>query len=172
MNAKDSENSKELFARFLTGEDADAAADDIAAADKLINDNPAPQPDAAVLAEINAKINRTLALRQTSKVRMMRTAAVAAAAVIVAAVVVWQIPQRRTDRPKETVAAAMIPAAVWESDDLSADDVELADLTEQIDELENEIVALQTAQQDDEEAFDLSELETKIMSTKHYTWKG
>jgi hypothetical protein len=59
--------------------------------------------------------------------------------------------------------------AIWESDDIAADDVDLARLIAEIDEIESEIMGLQPGEGGDEGA---GQIEMELIEIDSDFWKG
>ncbi len=90
------DNLEELLGAFLGEAEAGAAAADIRGGDVLLNEYPAPQPDARLLEEIKVKIGDSLAVaaaRRRQAKWIGRAVAIAAAVIVVASVLLlWPGP--------------------------------------------------------------------------------
>jgi hypothetical protein len=78
MNGENMENLNELFGRFLDLEQAEKAVEDVASAEQILREHPAPEPNAELIADIKATITTTLARGHTN---IHKTAAYKVAAV-------------------------------------------------------------------------------------------
>jgi len=67
---------------------------------------------------------------------------------------------------------SIIPRAIWESDDIAADDVDLAILTSEIEQIEDEMLTLQLGESDGDSDTAITELEMELIETDSYFWKG
>ncbi len=167
------ENLNELLGRFMDAGQAENAAEDIRAADIIFAKNHAPGPDQALVAKIKTLVSDTLEIHRSIafRRRIYRVAAVAAAFIIVSALSV-RIFQPPVHRQGPDAYAAIIPAAVWEGDDIVADDAELATISAAIDQIQGEMLALQDGE-DGLEAYDeLLDLESELIEIESDFWKG
>ena len=80
MQQPNEENIDELFARFLDPDRASDAVEDIRNAEKILAENPAPQPSEELIDDIKAKVAQALHRKKTTDFRqaVYRVAAVAA----------------------------------------------------------------------------------------------
>jgi len=172
MNGQKEENLKELFEKFFTTEQAQKAVEDVQKAEHILNEHPAPEPDKELIADIKSAIAASLLAKQTSIFRTIvyKAAAVAAAVIIVAAIGVNLI--NKGDRSEKVVYASIIPRAIWESVDIAADDVDLAILTAEIEQIEDEVLALQLGKSGGDSDTAVTELEMELIETDSYFWKG
>jgi len=173
MNGRNEENLKELFEKFLNSEQAARAADDIQKAEQILSDNPAPQPDDMVLADIKTEISGALVHSKVNVFRrgIYRTAAVAAA-VIILAVISVKLFEKGGDEPQRVITASMIPAAIWEGEDFAEDDVEIAMLAAEIEQIEGEMLALRLGENGGNGDIAVTELEMELIETNSDFWKG
>ena len=143
MNGRNEENLRELFERFVGAEQADKAAEDICRAEQILHEHPAPQPDEGLIAGIKSNIANSLLLRQRNILRRKVSYEVAAvAAAVILLVTIWTgLFEKSGSKPKGTYAA-MIPAAIWESDNIAADDPLLASLGVDVEQIESELLTL------------------------------
>lgn len=173
MANEDGDNLKELFERFFDAKDASKALEDVRNTEQMLRENPAPEPDAELIADIKAQIAGVLADNKPGAFRsaVFKTAAVAAVFVILAIASV-KIYQNPPVEEKKMVTASLIPTAIWESEDLAADDAELETLTAEIEQIEGELVSLDTEESDGEGYRDLTELELELIDIDSDFWKG
>jgi len=172
MNGRKKENLKELFEKFLDAEEADEAVEDIRKGEEIIQEQRAPEPDGAVIAEIKAEIGRELLRRKTGVTKRVvyKVGAVAAAFIILATVSV-KIFEKGGEEGK-VFRASILPSAIWDSEDIAADDAELATLTAAIEEIENDALALEFGENGGNGRIDLAELEIELMEIDSDFWKG
>lgn len=172
MNGRKEENLKELFEKFFTAEQAQKAVEDVQKAEQILHEHPAPEPDDMLIANIKAEIAMRLPLRRADIFRRMayKVAAVAAVVFIVAAISVNLI--NKDDRYEKVVYASIIPRAIWESVDIAADDIDLVVLTAEIEQIEDEVLALQLGETGIDSDISVTELEMELIETDSYFWKG
>ena len=101
---------------------------------------------------------------------MLRGALAAAAAVIVIAMIGLLGPDSTSRTPM--VHAAIIPAAIWESDNIEAEDLDLAYFTSEIRRIEAQMQALEAGDSESHGSGTLQELEMELMNVEIEFWKG
>ena len=69
------------------------------------------------------------------------------------------------------VASSLIPTAIWESDDISADDLRLATFTAEVERIENELRSLLLDENGSDESV-LDEAEIELIDLEGEFWKG
>ncbi|MHC4461490.1 MAG: hypothetical protein ACYS6W_07935 [Planctomycetota bacterium] len=168
MNAENEENLKELFAKFVGAEQAERAAEDFCKAEQILSEYPAPAPDDVLIADIKSQIAEALPSRQVNVFRRIayKTAVVAAAVIVIAAISV-----RLFDKgPGKVTYASIIPEALWESDDISADYVELAILNAEIEQIEGEVLTLELGENGGNGSRAVTELEMELIAIDSDFW--
>ena len=183
MNSRNDENLKGLFGRFLDAEKVDKSVEDVRRGEQILREHPVSEPDGEFIAEIKAEVAGALLHRR--KVRALkrlvcRTAAVAAAVIILAAIGV-RLFERDTG-PARSVSvlhsttkdetAEGLPEAVWEGERLAAEDEDLAVLTAEIEQLEDELLAVQLGEDGGNGNKDIVELEAEFIEISSDFWKG
>lgn len=173
MEDQTNENIEELFGRFLPDEDARRAAEDIQKAEEILREHPAPEPAGELLADINSKIAEALSAEKakTRKLTAYRVAAVAAAIIILVAVGV-RFFEKGPAETQTPVTITLIQQAIWESEDISADQAELALLTDELEQIEGEILALRLGEDGGESSREFIELEMELTDIGGDFWKG
>jgi len=172
MNGENKENLKELFAKFLNVEQAERAVEDVQKAERILSGHAAPEPDDMLIAEIKAEIAMGLLPRKADVFkRMVYKAAVVAAAVIVVSVISVKLLEK-DDSELGRVTYASIPEALWESDNISADDVELAIFTAEIEQIEGEVLTLELGENGGNGQADVAELEMELIEISSNFWEG
>ena len=178
------ENMKELFERFFDSEQAEEIEQDIRKGEQILGQYPAPEPDRELIADIKAEVAAEAVLhRKTKAFRRMvyKTAVVAAAVIIVTAISVRLFESRpyptgRDEKgasvPEKVIAGAVIPESLWESEDLAADDTDLAILTAEIEQIEEEILASGLGENGGNGGEDITELEIELIAINSDFWKG
>ena len=175
MSHQNEENLKELFEKFLDAESAERCVEDVQKAEQIFREHPAPEPDDMLIANIKAEIAMRLPSRRADVFRrMVYRAAAVAAAVIVLTAIGLRLSEKDRSEPGPAVYASIIPAAIWESDDITADDADLAVFTTEIEQIEDELLALQLGEGagSDESTLSELELEIELMEVNGDFWKG
>ena len=72
----------------------------------------------------------------------------------------------------EVSYASLIPAAIWENDDITTADEDLAVFTAQIDQIEDEVLTLQSGERAGNGDSTLVELELELIEINSDFWKG
>jgi len=171
MNGENKENLKELFAKFLSVEQAERAVEDVQKAERILGEHPAPAPDDALIADVKSEIAEAILPRQVNVFRRTayKTAVVAAAAIVIAAISVRLLDIGGGKH--ERVTYASIPEALWDSDDISADDVELAIFTAEIEQIEGEVLTLQLGENGGNGQAAVAELEMELIEISSNFWE-
>ncbi len=172
MSSRDEENLKELFGRFLKAEQANRAVEDIQRAEQILHEQPAPEPDDMLIANIKAEIALNL-LPQRAYVfkRIISKVAAVAAAVLIITAIGLNLFEKDSDSEK-LVYASIIPRAIWESDDIAADDALLANLTVEVEQIEEEVSSLQLGENGSKNDRAIEKLEMELIEINSDFWKG
>ncbi|MFC1676701.1 hypothetical protein ACFL3G_06515 [Planctomycetota bacterium] len=150
MNTDNNENLNELF--------------DIQEAERILRDNPAPEPGAELIANIKAAIDQSLDSRKTNTFRRTVYKVAAVAAIFFATLLInVKVLNERKIVPDEVVSVA---AASWESDE------EVILLAAEIEQFEADLTALQLGENGDYEYQEIIELETELIDIDNDFWKG
>ena len=170
MGNQNREDWQSLFGRFVDATEAEAAAEDVRAAERMLETWPAPKPDTELIAYINTE----MAARQRRKRRfahLSRALAAAAAVIIIAAIaLLGRGPASRPTAPMSY--ASIIPTSVWESEDVNAEDAELMYFQSEIRRIEAQMEALESGGDDIGPADDVEEIEMELMQIETEFWKG
>ncbi len=183
MNGQNEENLKNLFEKFLDSKEAEQAADDIRKGEQVLREYPAPEPDRELIADIKAEIAEVVLHRKANAFRRMvyKTAVVAAAVIIVTAISVRLFESRPSatggdekgeGEPEKVIAGSVIPESLWESEDLAADDTDLAILADEIEQIEGDILTVKLGENGGNGGEDLTELEMELIAINSDFWKG
>ena len=166
------ENLKELFEELFGTEQSEAAVEDVREGEQILRTHPAPEPDDALIGGIKAEITRALLRREASVFRWAsyKVAAVAAVFIILAVVGVRML--EKGGEPARVLTASIIPAAIWESEDIAADDAELAILTDEVEQIGSEVLAVQLGENGGNGHRDIAELEMELIEIDSDFWKG
>ncbi len=160
------ENLIELLRRFMDEPTAQAAHEDIQAGERLLDAYPALPPDARLIAAIKTQM-AVAAVHRRRIARLVHGSLAAAAAVIVLALIGLLSPGATNRSPISYVA--IIPPAIWESDDITTDDLDLAYFSAEIGQIETQMQALDAGES---ESGALDEFEDELMSIQADFWKG
>jgi len=172
MNSQNQENLKELFERFVDAQQAEKYVEDVQKAEQILRQYPAPEPDDMLIANIKAEITMRLPAKRTHVFRRLiyEAAAVAAAIAILAAVSVRLF--QKGFEPERLVYTSLIPRAIWESDDITTDDMDLAFFTAEAEQIEEQVLALQFGENGGNGYSTLAELEMELLEINSDFWKG
>ena len=173
MGNQNDENVKGRFEKFLNPREAKQAAEDIRQGEQILRDNPTPMPDEMLIADIKDKTAEATSRKRADTFRraVYKTAAVAAAFIILAVVSV-KLSERNISKPEKRAVASIIPAAIWESENLDDDDADLATLTAEIEQIESELLAVQLGENGTDGGDDIVELEMELIEINSNFWKG
>jgi hypothetical protein len=161
------DNLKLLFERFLDPAEAETGVEEVRAAERILDAYPAPTPDSETIASLKRQITAHLRRRRWL-VRLHRSAAVAA---VVAVVVLAGLFGRGPTPPTRVSYASIIPAAIWESDDLAGEDLELAYFNAEIDQIEAQMRRLESGDEQVGTSDRVEELEMEFMQIETQFWK-
>jgi hypothetical protein len=174
MEERNQENLRELFEKFFDAEQAESCLDDIQKSEQILREHPAPEPDDTLIANIKVEIAMRLQAGRAHHFRRIIYEVVGAAAAIIfiAAVSLQLFVEKDAPKPGEVVYASLIPAAIWDSDDITTADEDLAVFTAQIDQIEDEVITLQSSEKAGNGDSTLAELEMELMEINSDFWKG
>lgn len=158
-----------LLHQFLDPAQARAAENDIQAGEQYLHACPAPTPDPQTIIHIKSRIAATLARRRTVARTFRRS--LAAAAVIAFAMLVL-MDSGPTRHISTLQAATILPAAMWESNNIAAEDVDLVYFTGEIRLLEAQLRDLDADDGDSDASGAVDELEMELMHIETEFWKG
>ena len=172
MNDRNKENLAELIERLFDFGQAAGVLEDVRRGEQLLRDNPAPEPDRKLIADIKAEIALLLPARRT-KLARRRTykRAAAAAAILIAAWIGASLLNNGSPGPGQMAAASIMPTAIWESNDIAADDENLAVFAAEIDQIENEVMTLESGDDTYESDRTVEELEIELIVARNDFWK-
>jgi hypothetical protein len=173
MDTRNGENIKDLFERFLDAEQAKKAVEDVAKAEQILYEHPAPEPDGELIANIKAEITASLLRKKESTFRRMayKTVAVAAAVVLLAAISVKLFEKDRGE-PERAAAGSVIPKAVWESECLADDGTDSAVLVAEVEQIESDLLAVRFGENGGNGYEAVTELEMELTEINSDFWKG
>ena len=177
MNHQNEENMKELFEKFMDSEEAKRCIEDVQKADDILREYPAPEPDDMLISNIKAEIAMRLPARKAYSFRQIAYKAVSVAAVVllITAVALNVFERDNVELKQEPYKAAIIPTAIWESDDITIDDANIATLTAEIEQIEDEMLSLQYGDDNGngQGQGSVTELEMELLEIENSDfWKG
>lgn len=173
MDDRNYENLRELFEKFFDAEQAEGCVVDIQKAEQILHKYPAPEPDDMLIANIKAEVAMRLHASRAHRIRRTIYEVVGAAAVILfVAAVSLQMFIKKDAPNRDYIQASIIPTEIWESDDITLDDENLAVFTAQIEQIEDEVMALQSGQDTGNGDSTLTELEMELIEINSDFWKG
>jgi hypothetical protein len=168
MNSQNDENLKELFERFLSAEQAQSGVEDIQKGEQILREHPAPEPDNTLIANIKAEIAMRLPAKRTNVfTKIAFRAAYAAAAILIISAISLSL----FDTPPIETGVSIMPTSIWESDDITTDDADLAIYTIEIEQIEDELRSLQSGEDIGDSDSSLSELEMELVAINNDFWK-
>jgi hypothetical protein len=172
MNRLNDENLKELFERFQSAEQAESSVEDIQKGEQILHAHPAPEPDSMLIANIKAEIAMRLPARRTNVfMKIASRTAYAAAAILIISAISLSLFNLNSREPGPVQYGSIIPTAVWESDDITTDDADLAIYTIEIEQIEEELRSLQLGESTGNGDSTISELEMEIVAINNDFWK-
>jgi hypothetical protein len=173
MNPQNGENLRDLFERFVGGQEKQKAVQDIYTGEQILRDHPAPPPSDELIVQVRAKVAGALNAKNKGAFRraVYKVAAVAAVFFVVAVASV-KLLEPQSDKTDVIYSASIIPPTIWESDDIAADDADLALLSAEVNELKQELLALRLGENGGNGTEHLTELEMELMEIDGDFWKG
>lgn len=173
MNGRNEENLKELFEKFVGGEQAERAVEDVRKGEQILQEHPALGPDGELIANIKAEIAASLLRKKENAFRRMvyKTVAVAAGFILLVAIGV-ELFEKGRGEPERLATGSIIPKAVWESDRLADDDADLATLIAEIEQIESDLLAVQLGENGGNGHEAVTELEMELIEINGDFWKG
>ncbi len=169
MDRRNGENLRELFERFVDARQAKEAAEDIERGEQILRQWPAPEPRAELLALIKTEMGARLAHRRSRHLRWFASRAAGIAAAIVIAAGVWTGVNR--DAGPGVMVASLIPTAIWESENIVLDDLQLTLLSAEVERIESEVRDLQQNESRSSESA-VDEVEMELLEIEGEFWKG
>jgi hypothetical protein len=170
MNYNSDENLRHLFESFYDSDKAGQAAEDVFEGERILRENPAPRPSEGLKAQIKTRVGLTLMRsRKVSSYRFVYQMAAAAAVIII----VFAVTIKTTDNEQMPLQRlSFIPAAVWDSNNITRDDADLLVLTAKIDQAEQELAGAQLTQYIFNGTDPTDELEMELINIDTEFWKG
>ncbi len=159
---------RELLDRFMDPSEAASAEREIRAGERLLDACPAPQVAPETLVAIKRRIAAQLGASHKPSHPFYRYVGAAAAVILVALIAFFgrSAPERPSVR-----YASLIPAAIWDSDDIAYDDMELAYFRSELRRVEAQMQALEAGDGDGAVAGGLDEVELELIRIERQFWK-
>ena len=174
MNNQNQENLKELFEKFLNTKQAKKYVEDIQKAEEMLCELAAPEPDDMLIANIKAEIAMRLPVRKTYVFKHIVYKALSIAAIFIFITAIGlKLFDNGALESGPIQYALIIPTAIWESDNIAADDADLVIFTTEIEQIEYELLALQFGEDDGNGDSTITELEMELTEINNSDfWKG
>jgi hypothetical protein len=180
MNSRNDENLKKLFEKFVEGEQAEQAVEDIQRGERILRSYTAPEPDNKLIVNIKTEIAANLLHKKEILFRkaVYKTMAVAAAFILVAVISVklFERNKAESERPiavsKIPTVVSTIPKAVWESECLADDGADSATLVAEVEQIESDLLAMQSDENGGSSYKAVTELEMELSEIDSDFWKG
>ena len=172
MEQRADENLRALFEQFLSSEEAEKAAGDIQAAEQMLRQYPAPQPDAATVADIKATLKAMAGHRRTGLYTAAYRVAVVAAVIMVLSAVTVRLWERHHTQGQSVAKASVLPDAIWESNDATVGDPVLAFYMDELEMIADQVQGLQTGSNGSRTEETFEELQSEFVEISSDFWKG
>ena len=173
MNGQNEENLKDLFEKFLDSEQTEQTVEDVRKGEQILREYPAPEPDNALVADIKAKITVSLRRKKTIAFkRVVYKAASIAAAFIILTTISVKLFEKGGGEPEKLITASIVSDMIWESDNIASDDVDLATLFAEVEQIERDLLAVQLGENNGNGNRKLVELELELIEINSDFWKG
>ncbi len=171
MSDQEQENLKELVERFFEAGQVQDCLEDFQKAEQVLREHPAPRPDDMLISNIKAEIAMRLPARRAKifRHRVWETASVAAA---IAIMVFFGARLSQQPAQPHSLYASLLPTALWESNNLAADDADLAVFTAEIEQVRSEVLALESGEETADPDSAVTELEMELVEISSDFWKG
>ena len=170
MRERTRENLTELLQRFMEASAVPATDRDIQAGERILEAHPAPAPDSETITFIKAQMAMAGLRHHQWRVRVFGGSLATAAAIITIALI--GLLGRGPMQGPAVSFATLLPASIWESDNLAADDLELVHFTSEIRQIEAQMQALDADESDTDVNGTLEDLENQLLAIETELWKG
>jgi hypothetical protein len=168
MNGLEGENLRQLFERFMGPEQAQMSMDDIRKGEQILRQNPAPEPDEMLIANIKAEIALN-ALPGTAHIfrRTLYNAIAIAASITIITVFAMQL---FISNPIAQRAPSTIPSTFWDTGSVIANDNNLANFTLEFERINDSLALISGEDAPIGDA--ISDLEEELLEIENGIWKG
>ena len=166
-NKENKEELRSLLGKFYDQIEAEQAADDIEAGERILRSYPAPEPAEATKWRIKAAVAKALKAKKQVSLRrsVYRVLATAAVIIIMLAVGVKIIEDGGVQKTES-------PMVVLDTGAGGVMDAKAAILSEEVDQVESRLATIESGQINNEQADDADELETEYLTIASDFWKG
>ncbi len=168
MTHRDYDELRSLLERFQDPSRADGAEREMRAAERFLDAYPAPQVAPETLDAIKQRITIQLGGSRGLSRPLYRYVGAVAAAIALALIGFFGRPVRE---PSSVNYASLIPAAIWESDDIASDDMELAYFRSELRQIETQMEALEAGDGDLVATASLDDVEMELIRIDTEFWK-
>lgn len=159
---------RELLKRFVDPPEADSIERDIRAGDSLFDMHRAPLAAPETLAAVKRRISVRLGAPPRHAHPLYRY--VGAAAAVIAMALIGFFGRSAPEQPRVSYAS-LIPAAIWDSDDLVSDDAQLAYFRSELRHIETQMQALEAGDGEPVAPGSLDEVELELIRIDTQFWK-
>ena len=143
------------------------------AVEQLFEQYPAPKPDQQVKESIKSQISAALSQKHSHRLRNVFCRVVATSAVVaIVATVSIRVSQKPGSAEQGFVSSSIMPAAIWESDDIAVDDLVIATLTAELEQIEADTLAFELNENMNLNPDVTASLEMELIEIDNEFWKG
>jgi hypothetical protein len=173
VNDKERENIEELLKKFFDAEKAKEASEDIEKGEQILRKNPAPEPDEEIILVVKSKAAGVILEKKAKNFRrtVYKTAAIAAAIIVITAVSVKML-EKEIASPEGVAPIAETTTTIQKTNDIFGDDAEIETLAAEVEQIQNELLALQLGSTNGNGENDIIEVEMNLMDIGSDFWKG
>jgi len=172
MNSRKNKNLDELLARFYGGE-ARKVADDIAQGERILREYPDPKPDEETIILLKAKVTKAVAAnREKALRRTYYQVAAFAAAVIVIAFISAALLVNRPIESRWVATTVKVTEDISQNDELFYGDEEMTTLSAEVEQVGNEITALEIGVASEDLDSEWIDVEMGLLDIESDFWKG
>lgn len=168
MRDRNYDELRELLKRFVDPPEAGSIERDIRTGDNLFDVHLAPLAAPETLAAIKRRISIRLGAPHRHAHPLYRC--VGGAAAVIAMALIAFFGRSAPEQPRVSYAS-LIPAAIWDSDDLASDDAQLAYFRSELRHIETQMQALETGDGELVAAGTLDEVELELIRIDTQFWK-
>ena len=170
MDTRNKENLERLVEEFGDGDGAPEYAQDDGWAKQVFREHPVPELDEEVRARIKGEVTGVLASKGAVDIRRILFR-VAAMLMILSVLSIGLFMGSRDDSRPGPIPTVM-PVVIWDSEDIAADDADLATLAAEIEQIEGELLAIESGESMGTSFDELEELEAELLDIDSDFWKG
>jgi hypothetical protein len=169
MNAHNEENLERLFEKFVESNSSFEFSRNDGWAKKIFHDYPTAEVD----EQITARIKNEVATRLKSKGSIsFRQMAYRVAAVLIILGILSILLFLESEDISSVPSTHGIPAIVWDSEEIEAEDTVLATLAAEIEQIEGELLVIESGEGMRASFGEVEELEAELLDIDSDFWKG